>query len=179
MPVDNPPWATSYGPGVPLHLQYDRTTLTDQLERTVARWPERTALDFLGRSTTWAALSDRVARVAEGLRRLGVAPGDSVALVMPNCPQNVIAFQAVLRLGATVVEHNPLYTAGELRHPFADHGARVAIVWDKVVPVVEALRGVVRRSSTSSPSTSPPSCRWPSGSRCGCRSRRPGRRASS
>ena len=141
MQVQDPRWATSYGPGVPLHLDHGGTTLVDQLERTVSRWPDGVALDFLGRSTTWASLSDRVSRVAEGLRRLGVGAGDSVALVMPNCPQNVIAFQAVLRLGATVVEHNPLYTAGELRHPFADHGARVAIVWDAVVPVVEELRG--------------------------------------
>ena len=59
---------------------------------------------------------------------------------MPNCPQNVIAFYAVLRLGATVVEHNPLYTVGELHLPFVDHAARVAIVWDKVVPVVEQVR---------------------------------------
>ena len=44
------------------------------------------------------------------LEHLGVRPGDNVALVMPNCPQNVIAFFAVLRLGAAVVEHNPLYT---------------------------------------------------------------------
>ncbi len=98
------------------------------------------ALDFLGATTTYARFADRVARVAEGLRRLGVGPGDSVALVMPNCPQNVIAFYAVLRLGATAVEHNPLYTAGELHLPFIDHGARVAVVWDKVVPVVEQLR---------------------------------------
>ena len=141
MQVQDPPWVASYGPGVPLHLEHGGTTLVDHLERTVERWPDGVALDFLGRTTTWAAFSDRVARVAEGLRRLGVGAGDSVALVMPNCPQNVIAFQAVLRLGATVVEHNPLYTAGELRHPFADHGARVAIVWDAVVPVVEELRG--------------------------------------
>jgi long-chain acyl-CoA synthetase len=59
---------------------------------------------------------------------------------MPSCPQNVIAFFAVLRLGAAVVEHNPLYTTEELRHPFVDHGARVAIVWDKTVPVIERLR---------------------------------------
>ena len=75
---------------------------------------------------------------------------------MPNCPQNVIAFYAVLRLGATVVEHNPLYTAGELHLPFIDHGARVAIVWDKVVPVVESRCGQARPWSTSWPSTSPP-----------------------
>jgi long-chain acyl-CoA synthetase len=44
------------------------------------------------------------------LRRLGVAPGDRVALILPNCPQHVVAFYAVLRLGAIVVEHNPRYT---------------------------------------------------------------------
>ncbi|MEO6999787.1 MAG: AMP-binding protein, partial [Terracoccus sp.] len=140
MPDEQPVWASSYGPGVPLRLDYGDTTLTDQLDATVARWPARRALDFLGAGTTWAELGDQVSRVAEGLRRLGVGAGDSVALLMPNCPQNVVAFFAVLRLGATVVEHNPLYTASELRHPFVDHAARVAIVWDKVVPVVEELR---------------------------------------
>jgi len=47
---------------------------------------------------------------------------------MPNCPQHIVAFEAVLRLGAVSVEHNPLYTAAELHGPFLDHGARVAIV---------------------------------------------------
>ena len=140
MPAQDPVWASSYGPGVPLHLDHGDTTLTDQLEATVARWSDRRALDFLGAGTTWAEFGDQVDRVAEGLRRLGVVAGDNVALLMPNCPQHVIAFFAVLRLGATVVEHNPLYTAGELRHPFVDHAAKVAIVWDKVVPVVEELR---------------------------------------
>ena len=53
---------------------------------------------------------------------------------MPNCPQHVVAFYAVLRLGAIVVEHNPLYTAEELARQLDDHGADVAIAWDKVVP---------------------------------------------
>ncbi len=135
-----PLWLQSYGPGVPARLEYGDTTVIDQLDRAVARHADRPALDFLGRKTTYARLDERVRRAADGLRRLGVQAGDRVALVMPNCPQNVIAFHAVLRLGATVVEHNPLYTAGELRHPFVDHGARVAIVWDKVVPVIEQLR---------------------------------------
>jgi long-chain acyl-CoA synthetase len=140
MSAPQPPWAAAYGSGVPLHLDYDDSTLVDRLERSVQGHPDRVALDFLGATTTYSGFADRVSRVAEGLRRLGVGPGDSVALVMPNCPQNVIAFYAVLRLGATVVEHNPLYTAGELHLPFIDHGARVAVVWDKVVPVVEQVR---------------------------------------
>ncbi len=140
MSAQQPPWADSYAPGVPLHLDYGDTTVLDLWERAAQRYPDRPALDFLGRVSTYAEVAEEVRRVAGGLHALGVRPGDNVALVMPNCPQNVIAFFAVLRLGAAVVEHNPLYTAAELRRPFVDHGARVAIVWDKVVPVIEQVR---------------------------------------
>ncbi|GAP54379.1 long-chain-fatty-acid--CoA ligase, partial [Arthrobacter sp. Hiyo6] len=54
----------------------------------------------------------------------------------PNCPQHVVAFYAVLRLGAVVVEHNPLYTPRELRHQFEDHQARVVITWDKAAAAI-------------------------------------------
>ncbi|MBC9733893.1 long-chain-fatty-acid--CoA ligase [Nocardioides marmotae] len=135
------PWADSYAPGVPRELDYPDRSLVDQLALTVERHGEQVALDFLGGETTYAELGEQVERVAEGLRRLGVGRGDPVALLMPNCPQHVVTFFAVLRLGAIVVEHNPLYTAEELRAPFRDHGARVAVVWDKIAPVVESLRG--------------------------------------
>ncbi|WP_174232947.1 long-chain-fatty-acid--CoA ligase [Aeromicrobium sp. A1-2] len=140
MSAQPPIWAESYAPGVPLSLVYGDTTVLDLFEGAARDHAGRPALDFMGRVTTYAETADAVCRVAEGLRGLGVKAGDNVALAMPNCPQNVIAFLAVVRLGATVVEHNPLYTAGELRAPFVDHAARVAIVWDKVVPVVESLR---------------------------------------
>ena len=81
-------------------------------------------------------MGEQVARAAEGLRKLGVKAGDRVALILPNCPQHVVAFYAVLRLGAIVVEHNPLYTARELRHQFEVHEAVVAIVWDKVADTI-------------------------------------------
>ena len=139
VPAQQPPWADSYAPGVPLHLDYGDTTVLDLWDDAVRHHGDRPAVDFLGRVSTYAEVDEEVRRVAGGLHALGVRPGDNVALVMPNCPQNVIAFFAVLRLGAAVVEHNPLYTAAELRRPFVDHGARVAIVWDKVVPVVEEL----------------------------------------
>lgn len=140
MSAQLPVWAQSYAPGVPLSLTYGDRTVLDLFERAVRDHAGRPALDFMGRQTTYAETAAAVSRVAEGLRALGVKAGDNVALVMPNCPQNVIAFMAVVRLGATVVEHNPLYTAAELRAPFVDHAARVAIVWDKVVPVIESLR---------------------------------------
>ncbi|MGC5654316.1 UNVERIFIED_CONTAM: AMP-binding protein [Kocuria sp. CPCC 205315] len=98
-----------------------------------------TALEFFGATTSHAALGRQVDRAAEGLRRLGARRGDRVAIVLPNCSQHVVAFCAVLRLGAVVVEHHPLCTAPELRHQFEDHRARVAIVWDRPADRVRSL----------------------------------------
>jgi long-chain acyl-CoA synthetase len=133
---DSRPWLSSYPEGVPSDISAPTQTLTDMLEASVKRYRRKVALDFFGRTRTYRELGREVSRVAAGLQKLGVGHGDRVALVLPNCPQHVIAFYAVLRLGAIVVEHNPLYTQRELRHQFEDHGASVAMVWDKVVPAV-------------------------------------------
>jgi len=105
----------------------------------VQQYPKHVALEFFGRETTYAELGEQIDRAAEGLRLLGVQKGDPVAIVLPNCPQHIVAFYAVLRLGAIVVEHNPLYTPRELRHQFEDHGAKVAIAWDKTVETIQAF----------------------------------------
>lgn len=133
------PWTASYDPHVPRDLELPETSLIHMLEKSVARYGAETALEFFGAGVTYAQLGERVQRAAEGLRRLGVEAGDRVAVVLPNCPQHIVAFYAVLRLGAVVVEHNPLYTASELRHQFEDHGARVVIVWDKIASRVTGM----------------------------------------
>jgi len=139
-PTDPPrPWLDSYAPGVPHEIPLPTGSLADLIAESVRTYPDRPALEFFGRETTYAELGDQIDRAAEGLRRLGVSPGDTVALVLPNCPQHVVAFYAVLRLGGIVIEHNPLYTPRELRHQFEDHGAKVVIAWDKVVATIQAF----------------------------------------
>ena len=133
------PWLHSYAPDVPADIPPVTGTLVDLVDDAVADYRHHVALEFFGRETTYRQLGDQIARVAEGLRRLGVGHGDRVALLLPNSPQHVVAFYAVLRLGAVVVEHNPLYTDRELRHLFEDHGAKVAIAWDKLVDRLGAL----------------------------------------
>jgi len=128
-----------YQPGVPAQIELPTESLVALYERSVNEAADSIALEFFGRTTTYAAFGEQVERVAEGLRRLDVHAGDRVAIVLPNSPQHVIAFYAVLRLGAIVVEHNPLYTERELRHQFEDHGARVAICWDVAVAKLQAL----------------------------------------
>lgn len=133
------PWLTSYADGVPGDIELSDGSLFDLVTQSVRQYPTHVALEFFGAETTYSELGEQIDRAAEGLRVLGVQAGDTVALVLPNCPQHIVAFYAVLRLGAIVVEHNPLYTPRELRHQFEDHGARYAIVWNNVVARVQAF----------------------------------------
>ncbi|PWC03624.1 long-chain-fatty-acid--CoA ligase [Agromyces badenianii] len=138
------PWLAHYAEGVPPEIDEPSQTLVDVIDDAVRRFRRRTALEFFGAETSYRELGEQIASAAEGLRRLGVRAGDRVALVLPNCPQHVVAFYAVLRLGAIVVEHNPLYTPPELRHQFEDHGARVAIVWNSVADTVAEFPSDIR-----------------------------------
>ena len=133
------PWVKHYQRGVPAQIELPTESLVALYERSVAEAGDSVATEFFGRTTTYAELGDQIERAAEALRRLGVEAGDRVALVLPNCPQGVVAFYAVLRLGAVVVQHNPLYTDRELAHIFTDHGARVAICWDVAVPKLQQM----------------------------------------
>ncbi|MCR2818441.1 long-chain-fatty-acid--CoA ligase [Microbacterium sp. zg.Y1090] len=143
-PFASRPWLAAYADGVPADIVPPTQSLTETIEASIKAHARRPALEFFGAVTTYGELGDQILRAAEGLRRMGVRKGDRVAIVLPNCPQHVVAFYAVLRLGAIVIEHNPLYTARELRHQFEDHGASVAIVWDKTVDVVADFPSDVR-----------------------------------
>ncbi|RFA12737.1 long-chain fatty acid--CoA ligase [Subtercola boreus] len=133
------PWLSSYAEGVPHEIDLPTGSLVDLIEASVKRFAKKPALVFFGAETSYRELGNQIDRAAEGLRRLGVGKGDRVALVLPNCPQHIAAFYAVLRLGAIVIEHNPLYTPRELRHQFEDHGATVVIAWDKVVDTIQKM----------------------------------------
>jgi len=131
------PWIASYAAGVPADLDPVTGSLLDIVTASAQDYPDAPALQFFGRTMSYRQLVEAIDRVAAGLRERGVGKGDTVAIVLPNCPQHIIAFYAILRLGAIAVEHNPLYTPRELRKQFEDHGARTAIVWSKVVATVQ------------------------------------------
>ncbi len=132
-------WNRFYAEGTPVDIDLPEGSLVDMLNGVADQFGDRVAVEFFGAETSYSKLRDQVNRVAGGLAELGVKAGDRVALVMPNAPQHVVAFYAVLRLGAIVVEHNPLYTIDELRKQFLDHGAETVIAWDKVAPTVQKL----------------------------------------
>ena len=133
-------WTQHYGDWTPAEVEIGNETLVDVYQRNLSENGDRPATYFFGRTLTYTELDQQVRAAAAGLKAFGIRPGDRVAIVLPNCPQHIIAFHAILHLGATVVEHNPLYTSYELEGLFSDHGARVAIAWDKAAATLEPLR---------------------------------------
>lgn len=141
-PYDARPWLGFYAKGVPPSVEIPDVPVTRLLDDAAARFPRRTAVAFFGRKISYRSLVNAVDRFADALRDLGVHRGDRVALILPNCPQLVIAFYGILRRGAVVVQHNPLYTAPELRHQLTDSGAKVALVYDGAYEtLMSACRG--------------------------------------
>ena len=137
-------WVSQYAEGVPADIEPVTDSMYDQLSWAAENYPNSPALEFFGAELTFAKVHDKVLRFAAGLSKIGVGKGDRVALVMPNCPQHVIAFFATARLGAVVVEHNPLYTKSELLRQYRDHEATITVAWDKVASTVLSLAGEVQ-----------------------------------
>jgi long-chain acyl-CoA synthetase len=125
------PWFRSYPPDVPHTLEpYPRISVFGLLEASAEKHGGGTAIAWFGRKITFGDLLAETERCSAALAALGVRRGDRVALVMPNCPQYVIAYYATARLGGIVVGNNPLYTAREMEHQLTDSGAKVVIVLD-------------------------------------------------
>jgi long-chain acyl-CoA synthetase len=133
------PWFDHYDYWVRPHYNYPRRPLGDILRIAAADVPDRPATAFLGAQLTWAEIKDRCDRLATALARAGVRQGDRVGIMLPNCPQYVFATFAVLRLGAIVVNVNPLYTPREVQVVAKDSGMRVIIVLDVLAATADCV----------------------------------------
>jgi fatty-acyl-CoA synthase len=112
---------------LPKSISLPQTSLWDNLQTSARRFPQKTAMVFFGRQTSYAQLQAQAERFAAYLVRLGVRAGDRVVLNMQNCPQLVVAHFGILRANAVVVPVNPMNRAQELQHYILDPEAKVAI----------------------------------------------------
>jgi len=138
-------WLKHYPPGVPETIDYPRLTLHQLLEESASRFPDNTAIIFPGRlgdsyRLSYRELNQQANRLANALVDLGVKKGDRVALLIPNCPQFVISYYAVLKAGGIVVATNPLYSPREMEFQFSDCGAETIIVLSLFYQTVAALK---------------------------------------
>jgi long-chain acyl-CoA synthetase len=135
------PWLGHYDEGVPATLApYPERTLIDYLDDAVRDRPASPFIYFKGATLTFgdvACLSDAC---AAGFLSLGVQPGDRVALLLPNCPQFVVAQYALWKLGAIVAPLNPTYSESELEGPLRDHGVVIVVTLTRFYERVKSVQ---------------------------------------
>ena len=125
------PWLAAYPAGVPHEFDFPQVPLTRLRDDAAQAFPTAVAISYAGRMITYRQLRADVDRLAGSLRDLGVAPGDRVAAVLPNCPQHVITLFAAARIGAISVACNPLATAAELAEQLAMVTPAVVVCLDR------------------------------------------------
>jgi long-chain acyl-CoA synthetase len=144
-------------------MNYPRRPLHEILRITAVEVPDRPATAFLGAHLTFSQIKEQSDKLATALSRLGIAKSDRVGIMLPNCPQYLVAAFAVLRLGATIVNINPLYTPRELLVVAQDSGMRALLTLDALAPAVLAVREQTKIENTIitslaeySPAATPP-----------------------
>jgi long-chain acyl-CoA synthetase len=144
--MNDKPWINSYPPGVRWDAEIVPGPVQGILDDAVAKWPDRPAIDFMGKRIAYRDLGDLVNRAAKGLQQLGVKPGVHVGLYLPNSPHYAIAFFGVLKAGGTVVNYSPLDAAKVLEHKIEDSRTDFLITLDmaSLYPQMAAMLGKTR-----------------------------------
>jgi len=143
------PWLSRYDEGVPYTVAIPRRPLHRFLESAARRFPRRPAIYFFGQKIDYATLDRQANRFANALLGLGIGPGERVMLLMPNCPQLVIACYGALKAGATVVMTSPVADVDEVVRQVKTSGSQVLVtlsLYANLARQVQAeggLRGVV------------------------------------
>jgi long-chain acyl-CoA synthetase len=138
------PWLRFYDEGVPHTLEYPEVPLHWYLEESARKYPETIATIFPGRfgdtRLTYKELNELANRLANALIDLGVKKGDRVALWLPNCPQFIIGYYAILKAGGIVAATSTLYSPREVQHQLNDCEAETIIVLSLFYPVVKQIQ---------------------------------------
>lgn len=135
------PWLRHYPKEIAHSINYPNHSIVQFLLNAVNHYPNHTAVHFMGKKMTYRELHTDAIRLANGLISLGVAKGERIAIMLPNCPQAVVAYYGVLLAGAVVVQTNPMYVERELEHQLSDSGAVAIITVDLLYARLSRVRG--------------------------------------
>jgi len=125
---------------IPRTLRYPTTTLGKLIDQAAERFPANPALTYNHETWTYKELLGRTNRLAGGLAKLGVRSGDRVIVALPNCPEFVLCFFAIQKLGAIVVNTGPLMGVDDLQHVMSITTPRVVIGLDLMTAkIIDAI----------------------------------------
>lgn len=133
------PWLKHYDAHVPETLRYPTESLPELFKASTAKHAQRKAVQFFGKSLTYAQIEKSANAFAAFLAEKGINKGDRVLLMLPNSPHFIIAYYAILKRGAIVVPASPLDTASEAEYKFRNSGAKLIIFLDLLYEKLWAL----------------------------------------
>jgi long-chain acyl-CoA synthetase len=133
------PWLQMYPKQIPAALEYPPKPVQQYLVSAAENYPDKVAVHFMGKEMTYKKLYEEACIVASYLQGIGISKGDRVAIMLPNTPQSVVGYFAVLMAGGIVVQTNPLYTERELEFQMRDSGAKAIITMDILYPRVSKV----------------------------------------
>ncbi|KGX93424.1 long-chain fatty acid--CoA ligase [Pontibacillus halophilus JSM 076056 = DSM 19796] len=134
------PWLRHYPSEIGTELDYRKVPLHAILEESASLYGKKKALHFMGKELSYEEVYQQAKEVASYLQWLGLEKGDRVSIMLPNCPQAVIGYYAVLMAGGVVVQTNPLYMERELEYQMKDSGAKMIICLDVLYPKVTSVK---------------------------------------
>lgn len=137
------PWLSSLDPKVPATLTYSTLSMCGRVEEMVRKYPGYTAYEFMGKSTTYAEMWEKINACAKSLKAIGIREGDKVTICMPNAPQTLCMFYAVNMVGAIANMVHPLSAESEIAFYLRDSGSVAAITLDQFYPKFEKVRKAV------------------------------------
>ncbi len=122
------PWLSHYDKGVPRTIEYPEVPLFHFLEEAARIYPDRACTIFKGAVISYKEMNELTNRLAAALLGMGVKKGDRIGIFIPNTPQFVMAYFAILKAGGVVVAVNPLYTPPEIAYQVNDAGIEIMFV---------------------------------------------------
>jgi len=133
------PWLKWYPKDVPADIEIPKKSVTEMVDQGAEKWGGKTAVIFYGNKMEHKEIRELSLRFATALHDLGIRKGDRVGILLPNCPQFMIAYYGILRLGATATTLSPLYTPREIKHQINDTDSETLVVLDLLFEKVEKV----------------------------------------
>ena len=157
--MEHRPWHDNYDEGIPISLSYPAVPIFHFLENSAKKYPDKPCTIFKGAEISYKEMSQITDQLATALVDLGVKKGDRIGILIPNTPQFVMAYFAVLKAGGIVVATNPQYTGREIVHQANDSGMELMIVMSmfyELVKSVQAETGIKQIICTNIKEAMPP-----------------------
>jgi long-chain acyl-CoA synthetase len=137
---DLKPWLEIYPDEIPATLEYEPVPVQQYLIDAAEKYPNKVAIHFMGKDMTFKKLLDEALALASYLQEIGIEKDDRVAIMLPNTPQSVVSYFAILMAGGIVVQTNPLYTERELEFQMKDSSAKAIVTMDILYPRVTKVK---------------------------------------